>query len=40
MIRNLFDVVHASKRLKDRGRLMEVCADGNFMLIFGYKNLE
>jgi hypothetical protein len=39
MIRSLFDGVHASARLRDRGRLMEACADGNFMLIFGYKNL-
>ena len=40
MIRRLFDGVHASERPKDRGRLMEACADGNFMLIFGYENLE
>jgi hypothetical protein len=25
---------------KDRGILMEACADGNFMLTFGYENLE
>jgi hypothetical protein len=36
----LFDGLHASKRPKERGRLMEACANGNFMLIFGYKNLE
>jgi hypothetical protein len=40
MKRCLSDGVHASKRPKERGRLKGACANGNFMLIFGYKNLE